>query len=126
MPEVVGFPMPEQHYSGGCQCGAVRYEVDVDLGNTVSCNCSRCGKLGLILTFTPQTKFKLLKGGEALTEYKFNTGNISHLFCKICGIQSFSRGSGPDGTKIAAINARCLDSVDPHALTPQKLNGAAV
>ena len=23
--------MPMQHYHGGCQCGAVTYEVDVDL-----------------------------------------------------------------------------------------------
>jgi hypothetical protein len=118
--------MAEQHYTGGCQCGAVRYETDLDIGNTISCNCSRCGKVGSILAFTPQEKFKLLKGESSLTEYKFNKGVISHLFCNICGIQSFSRGTGPDGTRIAAINVRCLDGVDADALTPHKYNGAAV
>jgi hypothetical protein len=33
--------MASQHYVGGCQCGAVSYEVDDDLDNTVSRNCSR-------------------------------------------------------------------------------------
>ena len=33
------------HYSGGCQCGAVRYEVTADINEVIACNCSRCGKL---------------------------------------------------------------------------------
>ncbi|MFY9828017.1 MAG: GFA family protein, partial [Rhodoplanes sp.] len=45
--------MTSKHYTGGCQCGAVRYEVTADLDNTVTCNCSRCGKLGSILAFAP-------------------------------------------------------------------------
>ena len=34
--------MPMQHYHGGCQCGAVTYEVDADLDQAITCNCSRC------------------------------------------------------------------------------------
>ncbi len=111
------------HYSGGCQCGKVRYEVDVDLGQTVSCNCSRCGRLGSILAFTPAGKFTLLSGEDALTDYQFNKHVIHHLFCATCGIQSFARGKGPDGTGMIAINARCLDGVEPEKLTPKSFDG---
>ena len=52
--------MTAQAYTGGCQCGAVRYEVTADLDHTISCNCSRCGRLGSILAFTPASAFKLL------------------------------------------------------------------
>jgi hypothetical protein len=119
--------MAGKNYSGGCQCGAVRYDVaNLDTAHTITCNCSRCGKLGVILAFAPYSAFKLLKGEDKLTEYKFNKGVISHLFCKICGVQSFARGKGPDGTEIAAINVRCLDGVDPNSLSPQAVNGAAI
>jgi len=115
----------QQMYSGGCQCGAVRFQAVADLGNTIACNCSRCGRLGAILTFTPASAFRLEKGEDHLTEYTFNKRVISHLFCKTCGIESFARGTGPDGAAITAINVRCLDGIDPDALSPQKFNGAA-
>lgn len=115
--------MSEMRYSGGCQCGAVRYEATADLAKTFACNCSRCGRLGTILSFTPETKFTLLAGDDSLTEYKFNKHVISHLFCKVCGVQSFARGAQPDGTKMVAINARCLDGVDPDSLNPAKIDG---
>jgi len=34
-----------QTYSGGCQCAKVRYEVQMDIGEVIACNCSRCGRL---------------------------------------------------------------------------------
>ena len=40
-------------YSGGCQCGKVRYEVQMDIGEVLACNCSRCGRLGSLLAFAP-------------------------------------------------------------------------
>ena len=115
----------QQMYSGGCQCGAVRYQAVADVTNTITCNCSRCRRLGSILTFAPASVFKLLKGEDAQTEYKFNKEVISHLFCKTCGIQSFARGQMPDGTKMTAVNVRCLDDVDPDVLTPHKVDGAS-
>lgn len=118
--------MSEQHYSGGCQCGAVRYDVTVDLSNTMTCNCSRCGRLGSILAFAPRDNFTLLQGEDQLTEYRFNNQIISHLFCKTCGIQSFAYGAMPDGTPVAAINARCLDGVDATALAPSHFDGASI
>jgi hypothetical protein len=111
-------------YTGGCQCGQVRYQVDLDLGKPViSCNCSMCGRAGTLLTFVPAERFNLLSGGDALTDYQFNHLVIHHLFCSRCGIKSFARGKGRDGGEQIAINVRCLDGVDLDALTLQKSDG---
>lgn len=115
--------MAEQHYTGGCQCGAVRYEVDVDLASTMTCNCSRCQSMGFVLAFTPREKFKLKSGEKNLTEYRFNKKQIQHLFCRTCGVESFARGAKPDGTLIAAINVNCLEGVDPRALKSTHVDG---
>jgi hypothetical protein len=115
--------MAVQHYTGGCQCGAVRYEVDADLDNTTTCNCSRCQKLGSVLAFTPREKFTLLSGEGSLTEYLFNKHKISHRFCKNCGIESFAYGVMPDGTLMAAVNANCLDGVEPRELKSHHYDG---
>ncbi len=115
--------MSMQHHTGGCQCGAVRYEVDVDLDNTLTCNCSRCQKLGSVLSFTPASNFKLVQGEEKLTEYLFNKNQIHHLFCKVCGIQSFARASGKDGTPMVAVNANCLDGLEPRQLKSHHFDG---
>ncbi len=111
------------HFSGGCQCGAIRYEVDCGLDHAITCNCSRCQKLGSVLVFAPRADFKLLQGAAELTDYRFNTGTIRHLFCKTCGIQSFGYGTGPDGTEMAAIDGNCLDGVEPRALPVTAYDG---
>lgn len=109
--------------TGGCHCGAVRYEVETDLTRLVSCNCSICAKTGSILTFVPDSKFSLKSGEDALTDYTFNKHVIHHLFCSTCGIRSFARGKGPDGTPMIAVNVRCLDDVDVFALKPVEYDG---
>ena len=111
-----------QTYTGGCQCGKVRYEVALELGEVIACNCSRCGRLGSLLAFTPAENFKLLSGEGATTEYQFNKHVIHHLFCATCGIQSFARGER-GGVKMVAVNARCLDGVDAEALKVKHVDG---
>ncbi len=82
-------------HTGGCHCGKVRYEAKVDLGAPViACNCSMCGRTGTLLSFVPATQFKLLSGEDSLTDYQFNKKAIHHLFCKVCGVKSFARGTG--------------------------------
>jgi hypothetical protein len=116
--------MSAQTYTGGCQCGEIRYEVSLELGEVIACNCSRCGRLGSLLAFAPAANFKLLSGEGALTEYRFNKHVIRHLFCATCGIQSFARGE-QKGVAMVAVNARCLDGVEPEALKIKNVNGRA-
>jgi len=115
--------MAVQAYSGGCQCGAVRYDVNVDIDQLFACNCSRCGRLGLNLSFAPEDEFTLVTGSDSLTEFQFNKHVIHHMFCKVCGVQSFARGQKPDGSRMVAVNVRCLDGLNPNELNPQKIDG---
>ncbi|MDN3554424.1 GFA family protein [Halomonas maura] len=111
------------HCEGSCQCGAVAYEVDVDLENTLTCNCSRCQRMGFVLAFTSVEHFRLLSGEATLTEYLFNKKAIRHLFCNICGVESFAYGEMPDGSPTVAINVNCLSGVDPRALESRHVDG---
>lgn len=103
-------------YTGGCQCGAVRFHVEASLDQPVTCNCSRCQRLGSVLVFVPASAFTLDQGDSALTDYRFNRGLIRHRFCATCGIESFSEGMKPGGTPMVAVNVNCLDGVDPRAV----------
>uniref|UniRef100_A0A0G4I9V9 CENP-V/GFA domain-containing protein n=1 Tax=Chromera velia CCMP2878 TaxID=1169474 RepID=A0A0G4I9V9_9ALVE len=68
-----------------------------------------------------ESNFSLEKGEESLTEYRFNTKKARHLFCKICGVQSFYRPrSNPDGV---GINPRCLDKGTVRSETVMKVDG---
>jgi hypothetical protein len=114
-------------YTGSCHCGAVRYTVEADLSQPVyACNCSMCGRSGALLSFVPIDKFTLEQGSESLSDYQFRSHNIHHLFCKVCGIKSFSRGTGPGAQPMAAINVRCLEGVDPGTLQVEHVDGKSL
>ncbi len=119
--------MSDDHRTGSCQCGAVRFEVDVSLDRPVVCNCSRCRRLGSVLVFAPREAFTLLSGEDNLTEYLFNKQVIRHQVCTTCGIESFAYGQMPDGSKVVAINLNCVDGVDAReiAASAHRYDGAS-
>ena len=53
----------------------MRFEVlaPADL-TVVDCNCSICTKTGYLHLLVEKSRFRLLKGAEALATYRFNTG----------------------------------------------------
>lgn len=108
---------------GGCHCGKVRFEAEMTLEKAMSCNCSICMKRGALLDFVPESNFKLLSGEEDLKNYQFNKKVIDHLFCKNCGILPFAKAAAPDGTKMLAINVRCLDGIDLSKLKISEYDG---
>lgn len=111
-------------YTGGCHCGAVTYEAEMELIKAITCNCSHCSKKGFILAFIPADQFTLFSGEDNLTLYEFNKKMIQHLFCKTCGVESFARGKGQEGTPTAMINVRCLDNIDLNLLQISEFNGS--
>jgi hypothetical protein len=107
---------------GGCHCGRVRFEVIAPAQlEVVECDCSICSAYGFLHLIVPAERFKLLKGGDALTSYTFNTGVAKHLFCSICGVKSFYvPRSHPGGF---SVNARCIDSGTIQSITVSPFNG---
>lgn len=106
----------KQTYTGGCHCGAVRYEADLDLSKgTLKCNCSVCSKARAWLVAASGTDFRLLSGAEALSEYQFGAHRIRHLFCEHCGIKSFGRAAGNDNGFVAVM-VSCLDNISDAEL----------
>ena len=105
-------------YSGGCHCGAVRFEVlSQDAPEIEDCNCSICQKAGFLHLIVPNSQFKLLCGEDDLSCYQFNAKIAQHYFCKHCGIKPFYiPRSNPDGVDV---NVRCLDQAPPNlVITP--------
>jgi hypothetical protein len=113
-------------YAGGCHCKRVRYTVDFNPTNVLSCNCSICTMKGHRLAFAPEANFKLISGNESLSDYQFGKKKIHHLFCKHCGINSFGRGTMPDGTKVVGINLNCLDDFDSSKLPIHHFDGKSL
>src|SRR5436190_23232593 len=111
-------------HQGGCQCGKVRFQVEMDIGDVFACNCSRCGRLGSLLAFAPREKFAQLSGADAIETFEFNKHLITHKFCKICGIEPFALGVNPKtGGDMTAINVRCIDGIDVSTLSIKHVDG---
>ncbi len=100
-------------HSGGCHCGAVRFEVEApERIVALDCNCSLCAMTGFLHLIVPASRFRLLKGRERLATYTFGTHTARHHFCRTCGIKSFYvPRSNPDGFDV---NVRCLDQAPPE------------
>jgi hypothetical protein len=101
-------------YTGGCRCGQVRYQVDLDLrAGGQQCNCSTCSKTNYRGALVRPAAFKLLSGEDSLYDYTFNSRSVHHLFCKHCGIRSFCRGDIPEiGGPYITVNLKCLDGLE--------------
>jgi hypothetical protein len=110
-------------HKGGCHCGKIAYEFDGEIGEVLDCNCSLCAKRGGLLYFVPESQFKLTTPRQAMGTYKFNKHVIDHHYCPACGISPFSEGTGSNGQKMAAINMRCVEDIDPRQLKVKFHNG---
>jgi hypothetical protein len=76
--------------SGSCLCGAVRYEINGNLGLFQYCHCSRCRKVtgsafAANLLVSPK-QFKWLAGEHFVGRYELTEAkHFATGFCKTCG-----------------------------------------
>ena len=109
-------------YQGSCHCGAVSFEVDGDIDQLIDCNCSHCSRKGFLLWFVGREQLRLKTPESALATYTFNKHAIRHTFCPTCGTQPFGLGEH-QGAAMAAINVRCLESLDLKSLKTVAVDG---
>jgi hypothetical protein len=105
-------------YRGGCHCGAVRFECEIDpVEGTSKCNCSVCAKGRFWKAIARKDAFRLLHGEDALSDYQFGSRTIHHLFCRTCGIKPFGRGHMEAlGGTFYAVNVACLEGAAPEEM----------
>ena len=118
-------PKTATTYQGSCHCGAIRFELSIDLGGGATrCNCSICTKLGaLSINVAPEALRSLTPEGD-LSFYEWGGKVARRYFCKVCGIHTFSRGSLAElGGAFASVNLNTLDGVDPSLLQVRYWDG---
>jgi hypothetical protein len=87
-------------YSGGCQCGAVRFHVEGPLGDASICHCRRChkafGAFNAPLVSARGAKLTWTRGEPK----RFQSSNfVMRGFCADCGTPLTYES--PDGTSLA-------------------------
>jgi hypothetical protein len=101
--------------TGGCQCGAIRYRLDVAPMRAGICHCRMCQKAGaapfMALAAVPAEKFVVMRGVVAT----FASSDIAERgFCAICGTPLTYRGmKSPD------IDVTIVSLDDPNAVAPE-------
>jgi hypothetical protein len=103
----------QNHRSGQCHCGAVKFEVTLSDGfNTIRrCTCSYCRMRGAVAVSAEMGGVRITAGEDVLTSYRFNTGAAQHFFCSRCGIYTHhQRRSNPNQY---GVNVACLEGVSP-------------
>ena len=79
-----------RHFSGGCQCGKLRYEFAGPLGSVDLCHCRMChqafGSFGAILLRVSLTDLKWTRGEPSTFK---SSSVVDRGFCKNCGTPLF-------------------------------------
>ena len=104
--------------TGGCQCGAARYECAVEAVFTGNCHCRDCQKATggayVPVLALPADALKIT-GEVKYYESRADSGHtFSRGFCPNCGARLFGKSSGMPA--IIAITAGSLD--DPSRFKP--------
>ena len=106
-------------YTGGCQCGAVRYRVEGELGPAGFCHCRMCqkafGSLGAPLVSVDPAHFRWTRGKPATFR---SSPIVQRGFCRDCGTPLFllEDGYGPIEISIGSLD-------DPNAAAPDHVVG---
>lgn len=111
--------MTESHLTGGCACGAIRYESTGDVLVAVNCHCKDCqresGSGYAAILGVASAGFRITKGTPRHYDTTAESGHIARRkFCGDCGCRLFGEpGSAPH---MITIRAASLD--DPTVFRP--------
>ena len=104
---------------GGCLCGSVRYEADIEPQFSIQCCCRQCQKItgtGHASQFALPKMQVTFTGEPKIYRMSADSGNVvSSAFCSNCGNPMFKASSGYPDTLF--FHAATLD--DPSLFQPQ-------
>ncbi|MDP6174707.1 MAG: GFA family protein [Rhodospirillales bacterium] len=91
-------------FTGGCLCGAIRYEVTAEPVRTFCCHCDNCrkatGSSFATNVFVKADDLKITQGTPTLFQHQADSGNMMNKeFCANCGSQLFGSGAARPGMK---------------------------
>ncbi len=99
--------------TGGCMCGAVRYEVDAAPEIAGYCHCTRCqrrtGGSAAISALVPPGSFRIARGEEQVGLFQPD-GGFAKAFCSACGSALYSQS--PDDPEVIGVRMGTFDT-DP-------------
>ena len=89
---------------GGCHCGAIAYEAEVDPDRVGICHCTDCQQLTgtafRISVFAAEEDFRLTRGTPRIYIKTAESGNKrAQAFCADCGSPIYTTSVGEDGPK---------------------------
>ena len=79
-----GLPPRRQRFVGRCECGCVRYEVELSLHE------SDLHARSVWERSVPPDRFRLQRGHDSLIGYQFADEDAHHFFCMRCQGRAFS------------------------------------
>ena len=90
------------NYTGGCLCGAIRFEVNGEPIREAMCHCDDCrrvtGSAFATNIFFKTEDIVITKGTPKEFQHKADSGNtMTKGFCENCGSQIFTESSGSGG-----------------------------
>jgi hypothetical protein len=118
---------------GGCQCGAVRYELAGPIVKVVICHCNECRKQSAaafgVSAFVARTDLRVTKGTPKFWSRTTDSGTILECaFCPDCGSRVWHQRAGRD--TITVKGGSLDDPVDlasaMHIWTVRKLPGILI
>jgi hypothetical protein len=113
-------------YTASCHCGMIRFEVEGEIDQALSCNCSICSRKGSLLWFVPRQAVTWRTPEETASTYTFNKHVIKHRFCPNCGIHAYGEGTDRSGNPMVAVNLRCVEDLDLASVKVTQFNGRAL
>ncbi len=80
--------------TGGCLCGAVRYEISAPLAAASYCHCTRCqrrsGTAASAQAWPAPGTFRFVSGEQLVQTWRPPDEGWPKSFCSVCGGQLFS------------------------------------
>jgi hypothetical protein len=94
--------------TGGCNCGAVRFEISEPFEFSMYCHCTRCqrrtGTAASVNARTNPDAFRIVQGEDRIRSWDPPDAGAEKFFCGDCGSALFSLSPSSVGIRLGAVD----------------------